>query len=138
MMYQCLQQPLKGNAEALFLLPEPKRNLVKAQLLPKRMVRPGGVKLQAPSQVTSSNYLQHVEEQTPEFGSFHHKEGHFVTELGCCGSKAAVCHRFLVDGLNYLPQHLLRVGGVLGLLHEGSELGVNITAVVPHAVKDFN
>lgn len=94
--------------------------------------------LQASEQLTLSHYLQHVEEQTPEFGSFHHEEGHFVTELGCCGSKAAVRHRFLVDGLDYLPQHLLRVGGVLGLLHEGGELGVNVTAVVPHAVENFN
>lgn len=102
------------------------------------MVRPAEMMLQAPEQLTSSHYLQHIEEQTPEFGSFHHEEGHFVTELGCCGSKAAVCHRFLVDSLDYLPQHLLRVGGVLGLLHEGGELGVNVTAVVPHAVENFN
>lgn len=109
-----------------------------AQLLPKCMVRSGGVKLEAYNQLILSLYLQHVEEQAPEFGSFHHEKGHFVTQLGCCGSKAAVRHRFLVDGLDYLPQHLLRVGGVLGLLHEGGELGVNIAAVVPHAVEDFN
>jgi len=96
------------------------------------------VKLQAPNQIIPSHYLQHVEEQAPELGSFHHEEGHFVTELGGRGSKAAVCHCFLVDGFNYLPKHLLRVGGVLSLLHEGGQLGVNVTAVVTHAVKDFN
>lgn len=80
-----------------------KMNLVTAQLLSKCVVRSGRVKLQVSTQLILSHYLQHVEEQTPEFGSFHHEKGHFVTELGCRGSKAAVCHRFLVDGLDYLP-----------------------------------
>lgn len=83
-------------------------------------------------------YLKHVEKQAPELGPLHHEERHLVAELGGRESKAAVGHGLLVDGADDLPQHLLGVGRVLGLLHEGGELGIHVAAVVPHAVQDLN
>lgn len=85
-----------------------------------------------------SGYLEHVEEQAPELGPLHHEECHLVAELGGREGKAAVRHGLLVDGPHDLLQHLLGVGGVLGLLHEGGELGVHIAAVIPHAVQDLH
>lgn len=89
-------------------------------------------------QLSVSGYLEHVEEQAPELGPLDHEECHLVAELGGREGKAAVRHRLLVDGPHDLSQHLLGVGGVLGLLHEGGELGVHVTAVVPHAVQDLH
>lgn len=86
----------------------------------------------------ASGYLQHVEEQAPELGSLHHEERHLVAELGGGEGEAAVGHGLLVDGAHDLAQHLLGVGGVLGLLHEGGELGVHVAAVVSHAVQDLD
>ena len=86
----------------------------------------------------SPRYLQHVEQQAAELGPLHHEERHLVAELGGREGEAAVGHGLLVDGAYDLPQHLLRVGGVLGLLHEGGELGVHVGAVVPHAVQNLD
>lgn len=82
-------------------------------------------------------YLQHIEKQASEFSSFHHEERHFITQSGCCWSKTPVRYGLVVNGFNYLVQHLLRVGWVLCLLHEYGEVGVHIATVVPHAVQDF-
>ena len=85
-----------------------------------------------------AHYLKHVEQQAAELGPLHHEECHLVAELGGREGEAAVGHGLLVDGVHDLPQHLLRAGGVLGLFHEGGELGVHVAAVVPHAVQNLD